>query len=162
MLQWNCIVAFLVEAVALPAYHFITYSFFYNHISVCWGEMPRNGSNGCLIPTSVCNSLIEVVGHMENVAVTCMFNTNVEDGNICQLTTEWWTLIPNLIYGAGFIVVSTLPLNLWSLKHFDRWRGQVYLCFWSHLQFLKYNRWIHCQNICLFNFCNISWLWILL
>ena len=52
----------------------------------------------------LCDSIIEVAGHMENGNVTCMFSTYNEDGDNFPIN-YWWTLIPNLIHGTGYVLV---------------------------------------------------------
>ena len=98
----GAIIACLIAALGLPEYHFVIYPFFYNHIP---SMLRRIGLGMLLMATSfLCDSIIEVVGHMENGNVTCMFSTNSEEGGHFPIN-YLWTLIPNLIHATGFVLV---------------------------------------------------------
>ena len=96
------IVAFLVAALGLPTYHFIIYPFFYNHIP---SMLRRIGLGMFIMAVSfLCNSIIEVAGHVENRNVTCMFSANADTDSSFPID-YWWTLIPSLLNGVGIVVV---------------------------------------------------------
>ena len=97
------IAAFFVAALGLPAYHFVIYPFFYNYIP----SMLRRIGLGMLIMavSFLCNSIIEVVGHMENGNVTCVFSANAHEGATFPVN-YLWTLIPSVLNGVGVVMVA--------------------------------------------------------
>ena len=67
------------------------------------------------------NSIVEVVGQVENGNVTFMFSASAEDGDNFPIS-YWWTWINNIIHGTGFMVTLYSSLEFfiaqtpWQMK----------------------------------------------
>ena len=93
------IVAYSIAAVGVPTYQFLVYPLLYKHIP---SMLKRIGIGILLMVVSFfSNMILELVTHLENEEIACMFAMKNTKLHINYL----WTLIPNLSHGLGYVLV---------------------------------------------------------
>ena len=88
-----------IAAVGVPMYHFLFHPLFYKHIP---SMLRRIGVGILLIAISFfSNMIVELVAHLENEEIMCMFSMNDTKVHINYL----WTPLPILFRSVGYVLV---------------------------------------------------------